>query len=49
MPESISNNVKLAERGELKLLASCQACGDSEEKTVNTSQMAMPLTATEAI
>ena len=27
MPERISNNVKLALRGELKLLAFCQACG----------------------
>jgi hypothetical protein len=27
VPESISNNVKLAQRGELRLLAFCQACG----------------------
>lgn len=27
MPESLSNNIKLAERGDLKLLAFCQACG----------------------
>jgi hypothetical protein len=27
MPESISNTIKLAERGELRLLAFCQACG----------------------
>jgi hypothetical protein len=28
MPESILKNIKLAERGELKLLAFCQACGN---------------------
>jgi hypothetical protein len=27
MPESVSNNVKLAWRGELRLLAFCNSCG----------------------
>jgi hypothetical protein len=27
MPESILKSIKLAERGELRLLAFCQACG----------------------